>query len=353
MRAHGGSAPSNAIDFSAPLNPLEPPSFVFRALEIVSRDRLWMRYPSYTHEEGKEVVAEYVGVERDRVVLLNGASEAYTLIPLALRVEKIVIVEPTFGDRDIEALANELSIDIVRVAIELDKGYAKLDIAKLIDVARKLSSSYRTMLLLSNPNNPTTMYMRSDKLYEVVQELKHVYIVVDEAFIDFATDDTLARVEEDNLIVLRSFTKILSIPGIRLGYLVASRKLAKLFDNVRPPWNVNAYAYTVLTILRNYIDEFRCFINESRTYIATELNSIVPKLKQLDLEVYSFTTVPYILVKHPIPHPDMQQRLLERGVYVRDCSSFYALSPYFSRVSIRSRDENEVLVKAFKYALKH
>lgn len=346
-RVHGGNAPENCIDFSAPMNPLAPPPFLVH--ELLHALHTVVRYPDPSYRKLVEALAEIHGIEAPYVVPLNGAAEGYTLLIACLRPRRVVILEPTFGDRDIEAMCVALGIDVVHVAPKISGSALRYSIESLED----LGLVEGDMLVLSDPCNPAGFCLDQRERRILENLASDALIVVDEAF------KTLTRCSpfkpRDGVVVLRSLTKELGVPGLRIGFLaISDERLYRVLDACRQPWNVNSLAsYIVTRIAESYLEDYRAFLEHSRQYIESERQWLHTRLGRLpSLRVFGSDS-PYLLVEHrALTHPDMQRRLVERGVYVRDCTSFYGLGPRYSRISVRLRHENEILVEALEEVLR-
>jgi len=300
----------------------------------------------------RSAIADFYGIDSEYVLPLNGAAEALYLLLLALKPCSVIVLEPTFGDH----AATLTSLNVLYIALQyIERPYmwvAPLDLA--LEVASRVCKP--ALIWFSNPNNPTGCVIerrRVDELLEHVPE--DVVLVVDEAFIEISPSytESLLGIEIENLIVVRSLTKTLAVPGLRIGFAyIPNKKLMSIVDAARQPWNVNSIASHAITrVLREYGEEIRRFIDESRKRIEVELNFLSYELSKLRVTVYR-SSAPFILIRHdPVPNPSFRHRLLSKGVAVRDASSFKFLTPLHSRVSVRKREENRVLIEKLREVL--
>lgn len=334
MRVHGGRAPEGTIDFSAPLNPLGPPPGLAEALEELVRSRSYARYPDHEYRELRRALAEHYGLEGREVIPLNGAAEALNLLVELLRPKALVSFEPTFGD--LKVYLRALGIPWITLPLRRHRGEFRLEAELLCSLPRELREG--SLVLLSNPNNPTGYLAGRKELERALGCSQHV--LVDEAFAEFAEGESMLG---RGAFVARSLTKILTIPGLRAGFLYAPRE-ARRVDAARQPWNVNALAAAALT---KFLREggMREFVRESAEVLRREREFLFSSLSSRGLRVFP-SGAPFLLVEHSIPHPIFNSMLVRRGVFVRDASSFHYLTPYHSRVSVRLRSENERLVEA-------
>lgn len=345
-RVHGGRAPEGFIDFSAPLNPLAPPPFVLH--ELVEALRTVGRYPDPDYRRLVEAASTIYSTSV-HIIPLNGAAEGYSLVVACTRPRRVVVLEPTFGDRDLDAMCSALGIEVVHVDPRR-RGGGELRYG--LEEIEELDLGRSDLVILSDPCNPLGTCLEPSDLKLLDEVSSRATVLLDEAFKSL-TRCVEARPRE-GLLVLRSMTKELGVPGLRIGFLlVEDEKLYTLLNACRQPWNVNSLAsYVVSRIAESYLDEYRAFLEISRSFIDSERRWLADRLRRLrGVRVFD-SEAPYILIEHrALPHPRLQQRLAGYRVYVRDCSSFYGLGPEYSRISVRLRHENEVLVKALEGVL--
>lgn len=342
---HGGQAPPLAHDYSAPANPLGPPSFLGDVVEDCISRRPFLRYPPPSYRELKEAIASFHCTEAERVVVVNGSAEALALLPLLLRARRLVVIEPCFGDHEVQARSQ--GVELRRVLIRLEDPHDTLPTPK--EVARVAGEN--ALVLLSRPNNPVGYLAPSDYVYELAKMLsqRRSFLVLDEAFIDLSPGAKRLDPAE-GLIIVRSLTKIFATPGLRLGYVIAERGLAERLRLALQAWPVGSLETCIYTEL--LLDErSRHYVARARMLVGEENPRLTALLQGLGLRVYP-SRAPFLLIRHEaLKHPGLQERLVRHGVYVRDASSFYGLDKTFSRVSVKTPGENNVLIKVLAMVL--
>jgi histidinol-phosphate aminotransferase/threonine-phosphate decarboxylase len=284
-------------------------------------------------------------VDPEEIVVSNGAAEALMLLPLLLRARRLVVVEPGFGDHAVQAPATGL--ELARVVMYRDgSGGFTLDTDSIVKAA-----SERAAVIVSRPNNPTGCLAPRDIFVDIARRLavKGSWLIVDEAFIDLSPE--AQRLEpSEGLIVVRSLTKTFATPGLRLGYVHAEKKLARRLDAARQPWPVGGLTACIYAKLLTD-ERSRDYVQRGRSIVEEESHRVRRAIERIGLRAYP-TRAPFILVEHPqLPHPLMQEKLMGHGVYVRDASSFYGLGPGYSRISIRTPGENDVLLRSLENVL--
>lgn len=338
MRIHGGKERVE-IDFSINTNPLGPPEELLEILRSRCSPEIFItRYPDYDYRGLKGSISSFYNTDPEKVVPLNGSSEALLLLLLALKPKKIYAVEPTFGDHRIMSKALGIELKAARYIEREDEFIFKEDL--LDDACRDRSS----MIIMSNPNNPTGAYINAKRIANLVSRCEAT-VVVDEAYAELCEECPVEPIDvPENTVILRSLTKWLSTPGLRIGFMIADRKLARVIDSVRQPWNVNSLAECLVThILRSHGETMRSFISVSREYISIERRYLSEGLKRLGFRIYR-SYANYILVKTEIDINWLIEKLLKQGIAVRDCRSFEGLDGNYIRISLKRRRENEKLL---------
>lgn len=348
MRVHGGRIRA-VLDFSVNTNPLGPPQELLEILGgLCSSGALIERYPDYEYRALREALSEFYSIDHSLIVPLNGSSEALPLVVLALRPRRIVSLEPTFGDHRI--LCESLGIECSPL-FQRDLGDR---FSAMPEDLEKACRDVDALIYMSNPNNPTGSYIDSGEIIDLASRCR-ARMLVDEAYAELCDrcDRKLGEPYE-GLIVARSLTKWLSAPGLRIGFLASSRAIARVIDSIRPPWNVNSIAECSITaLLKGYGDRMGEFIERSRVYIASERGFLSEALSRAGLHIYE-SSANYLLARIPgdVDTDLLLERLLGRGVSVRDCRSFAGLGRGYIRISVRRRADNARLAEILSEILR-
>lgn len=330
LSSHGdGMVPEGAIDLAVNVLDQSPPDHVLRAL-----DRAHLgTYP----DQGlaREAVAALTGLTEDHVVLLAGAAEAFWLLPHALRPRRAAIVHPTFTAP--EAALRACDVPVTRVARDQADGW-RLRPERVPDDA--------DLVVLGNPNNPTGTLDNPADIAALCRPGRTV--LVDEAFMDFVVDhrSSLAgRVDLPGLVVLRSVTKLWSVPGLRAGWLVTAPDVAARLRAHQQPWPVSAQAAAVIAAAADD-EQWRTEIAEG---VARRRRAMVARLREVAGLVVHDGAANFILLEVP-SGPAVHRALLARGIAVRP-STFPLLPPEFLRVAVRDADVVESLARALDQIL--
>jgi histidinol-phosphate/aromatic aminotransferase/cobyric acid decarboxylase-like protein/adenosyl cobinamide kinase/adenosyl cobinamide phosphate guanylyltransferase len=284
---------------------------------------------SYPDEsDAVAALAELHGREPYEIVPTNGAGDALWLLPAALRPPLAACVHPGFTEG--EAALRAHGVPVTRVQRDPERSFA-LDPAAVPDAA--------DLVLVGNPASPSGTLDPASALLALRRPGRTV--AVDEAYMDLVPGEpcSLVRDAPADVIVVRSLTKSLSIPGVRAGYAVAARPLAERLRAVRPPWSVNSLALAALAAAARRPDELAAVARRA----AAEREDLMRGLRQVDaLRVWPSSTN-FVLVEAP---EGLASALREHGVAVRPAASFPGLGPRHLRLTARGPEHNARLVQA-------
>ncbi|MDE6213801.1 MAG: aminotransferase class I/II-fold pyridoxal phosphate-dependent enzyme [Lachnospiraceae bacterium] len=336
MTIHGGDIYRNRVklDFSINVNPLGVPDSVKDALyRAVDRCDV---YPDGEVEKLKNAVGGFLAVSKEYLLFGNGASELFMAAVHGIKPKKTVIPVPSFYGYEYAAKAAESEI----LFYETKEENSFCVTEELISVLTEDVD----LLFLANPNNPDGSLRDRESVKVLLRHCKEkgIYMVLDESFIAFCGDgfSMLFEIEEfDNLLLVGSFTKIFSIPGVRLGYLVCKnqRLLAEIAGQL-PEWNLSCFAQEAGCICAEQTE----FIRQTEQYITKERQFLEEGLREKGFVVFP-SKANFILLYSEEP---LYERLLKKGILIRDCSNFRGLHQGFYRIAVRSRKENKILLRA-------
>lgn len=331
------------VDFSSNINPLGIPDNVQEA--IIRSIKYSNRYPDINSRELTHSLSNYESVPENWIFCSNGAADAIFRIALHLKPQNALLLSPTFSEY--EQALNTVGTNIKYYNLEEQAGF------KLTDNIISNINKGTNIVFICNPNNPTGQLTDKLLLEKIVNHCKlmDVIVVIDECFIDFVIDkekySTNNLLEKyDNLIILKAFTKIYAIPGIRLGYCISSNKDIILGLKISgPPWNVStiAQAAGVASLEeREYVIKSVRYVKEQREYLINEIN-------KLNIKTYE-SHANYIFFKFD-GDINLYDEFLKKGVLIRSCSNYRNLNDKYYRIAVKSEYENKLLIKKIKEIL--
>lgn len=338
---HGGDIYRNQVtlDFSVNVNPLGIPGEVEAALHDAVKE--CGKYPDISAEKLSRAVSDMLQIPKEYLLFGNGASELFMAIMHGIRPKKTVIPVPSFYGYEYAAEAASEN-----VWYYIMKEEAQFCLQE--DFLEALTEDTE-LLFLANPNNPTGSLLQKEYLYQLLNHCRDqgIYVVLDECFIEFCGEEysMLRELERfDNLMIVRAFTKIFAIPGVRLGYLMCSNKtLRERIRRQLPEWNLSVFAQ----IAGCACAKQRVFIQQTVDYVREERQFLEKNLREMELQIFP-GTADFILLYTKYP---LYNKLLERGIMIRSCENFKGLSEGFYRIAVKSREENERLIQILKKLL--
>ncbi len=330
------------IDFSASINPLGYPQNVQKVI-LENFDDI-VHYPDIDCTDLRKRIAQETGHSDDEIVVGNGSTELFYLIPRSLRPAKGIVFQPTFSE-----FAEALKCSHTEVVHNVLKEENDFCFQYHED---HFQDQKIEMVFFCNPNNPTGQLVEKAIILDMVRQHPQVMFVVDEAFIDFVDKPEKYTVINEvdrvgNLIVVRSLTKFYGFPGLRIGYLAANGALVKRLMGYKEPWSVNTFAQFAAVVAL----EDKEFTSRSREFMFRERLFLFHELSHIHGFLPYQPTANYILVKidmMDITSSLLRDRLLEYGITIRDCTNFVGLSNKYFRVAVRTREENRELIRALK-----
>jgi histidinol-phosphate aminotransferase len=333
LRVHGDSAvrPGDA-DHAVNVLAGGPPTWLAQELsDALARDTA--RYPD--ERVATEALAALHGRAAEEIVPTNGAAEALWLLPAALRPRLAACVHPGFTEA--EAALHAHGVPVIRVLRERERGFA-LD--------PRAVPAEADLVIVGNPASPSGTLDPASALRALRRPGR--VLVVDEAFMDLVPGEPASLVRErlDDVIVVRSLTKALAIPGLRAGYAVAAAPLAQRLRAVRPPWSANALALAALAAAARRPDALAALaerVRAERADLEARLASVAG--------VRSWPSAANYCLVQVADGPAVLAALGERRIAVRGCASFPGLGAHDLRLTARTPPENERLVAALAQAV--
>jgi histidinol-phosphate aminotransferase len=296
------------------------------------------RYPDPQQTEIKEKIAKWNNVEPSEIFVSNGSDEA---IDLLFRIfcepnrDEVIICPPTYGMYKVSAEIN---------AVRTKKVFLTSDFQLDIQNIRQAIDNRTKLIFICSPNNPTGNLMRRDAILKIVGSFRGI-VVVDEAYIHFSPEKSLVSEINDfpNLVVLQTFSKAWGLAGLRIGLAFANEEIIKLFNRVKPPYNVSQIAQeAILKALEN-----KSQVEKTIAGIIAEREKLIENLRE-----FSFVTKIYpsdanfVLVK-TTDAETIYKFLLDEKIVVRNRNNV-ELCAGCLRITIGTTEENEALLNSLK-----
>jgi histidinol-phosphate aminotransferase len=279
-------------------------------------ERAWM-YPEQSFADFRDAVAGWIGTTPKRIVPGHGIQALIGTVASAFLTpgDSVVLTRPTYGlYAQVSAAAGA---DVVRVPARDDLTH---DLGALAEAAARTDAR---LVWLCDPNNPTGSLVEGPEWASFLDRLPgRCAVVVDEAYVEYVDPERRLRREEDvaagrPVIVLRTFSKIFGLAGLRLGYAVVDESLAPFFDVVQEPFNVNRAGLAAGRASLARVD----LVEERRKTNAAVRDWFAGLLREQGMEPEP-SHANFLLVGVGADDLELTARLARRGVLVRPGSDF-------------------------------
>lgn len=330
------------MDFSANISPLGLPHTVRQAIiEAISQAE---KYPDPLCRSLSEAIAQKEGVSVAQLLCGNGAADLIFRIVWAVKPKKALLLAPCFAEYA-QALQT-VDCKIEEYFLREENGFQLQE-----DILDRIKPD-TDMVFLCEPNNPTgvtTSRMLLEKILRKCREC-HSIFVLDECFNDFLESpkqhSMIGFVKDfPELFLLKAFTKIYAMAGIRLGYGISSdEKLLEQMRQVGQPWAVSALAQAAgIAALKEkaYEKKVRTLIQQERDWMRQALSALGIKVIAGEANFLLFRS-----------RKDLGERLKEKGILLRSCENYHGLDAEWYRTAVRTHRENECLLAAIKEVLR-
>ncbi len=297
-------------------------------------------YPEPQPLSLEKILAEKLGVPPENVMVTNGATEAIYVIAHTYTGAVSRIVVPTFSEYEDACRLYGHAVSFVDSPIEKPIGICR-------DWDERCGNE-RSCFWICNPNNPTGKVMDKKLLKRLADENPATVHIIDQAYSDYTSKpvlDVSEAVDAENIVLLGSFTKRFSVPGLRVGYAVGCRKLMDDIKRFRMPWSVSSPAIEGAKYLLGHTDDYKI----DCVALHSEAVRLAAAFRKIGIEVAD-TDCNFILCRLPNGFAcDLKKWLVGRyGILIRDASNFHGLTASHFRVAAQSREENDLLISAVR-----
>ena len=296
------------------------------------------RYPDPLQRELKALIAPLKGVKEENIFLGNGSDEAIDLIFRAFcrpGVDNVVAIDPTYGMYQVCADVND--VEYRKMLLDVYYQFKASSLLSAIDENTKA-------IFICSPNNPTGNSLCRKEIESLLKRFDGL-VVVDEAYIDFSSSESLLKNldEYPNLIVLQTFSKAWGCAAIRLGMAFASPEIIAIFNKIKYPYNVNRLTQEeAIKVLRQpeKIKEWVNTLLEERTRVMEEFVKLPCCIRVFPTDANFFLTKVYEATQ-------IYDYLVGEGIIVRNRTNV-ALCKDCLRITIGTKEENDALLDALR-----
>ena len=346
MLTHGGDIVGfaeqygvNPLDFSVNTNPFGfSPKAKAAFLQAAERA---CEYPDPLYRKLRAAISAHEGVPMQWVTCSNGAADLIWRIVHARRPKKALVCAPTFSEY--ETALSAVNCRVEHHILRESNGFCLND-----GIFDQITTDL-DILFLCNPNNPTGLTIDQTLLRQIVDRCRvyDVLLVVDECFLGFLSDSEQRTLkpylsENPGLVILKAFTKLYGMAGLRLGYCLCSDlALLSALSKAGQCWPVSVAAEQAgIAALEDV-----AFVEKTLAFLPLERERLRNAMEHLGLRVYP-GQANYLFFYTDIPN--YQQRLAERGILVRNCSNYIGLKDGYYRAAVLTAEQNDRLLWAMK-----
>lgn len=295
------------------------------------------RYPDPYQKKLKEKLSELKDIPPHQIFIGNGSDE---VVDLAFRIfcepgiEKALIFTPTYGMYEVTAAIN--NVDLIQLPLKYN---FQMD---LIQLRPFLNQEDLKMIIICSPNNPTGNQMNRQDIETILEQFRGV-VLVDEAYIDFADNDSLVSLLEkyDHLIVSQTFSKAWGLAGARVGIAYAHAAIISCFNKVKPPYNVSQLnqeaAIKCLEGQELYQNNLSILLKERKA-----LETFLSQLKMVR-KIYA-SDANFLLVQVD-DADELYRYLLDKKIVIRNRNKQWRNSV---RITVGTPEENKKLIHVLK-----
>lgn len=300
-------------------------------------------YPDEEYGLLQQKLSNDFGIDESNIIITAGAAQGIFLVPQVVKPSQAGIIQPTFNYYRPALLAVGSNI----IDITLNEDFT-LPLTKIMSLLSGID-----LLFICNPNHPTSKTYPVGQIVEIIEKaaVEGCLVVVDEVYMDFANNSKEKSIKNlisqySNLAVIRSFSKTLAIPGLRIGYVLAGFDIAQQLKEILHPWPVNIIA---LKTVREALRERQFLIETLRkTRLARDI--FAGELRSLNIFEVFESDCNFIMVKTLVKGKGklIKERLEERGILVHCLGDHVGLDDDYIQIGVRRSADNGVLIDALK-----
>ena len=291
------------------------------------------RYPEPDAASLKRLLARRYEIKEENVVVTNGSITAFYRIAQAWRGAKSMIAVPSFSEYEDACRLHEHEISFFSTSDDLSE----------------LSLEGQDFCWICNPNNPDGKLLHRTEILGLLTANRNTKFIIDQAYVAFTTEDMLKPSDvknHPNLILIQSISKAYNIPGLRIGYLVASPEIVNEVNKYIIPWSINAIALEASKYILIHPAQFTLPIRKWQR----ETAELIYQLNKFDnLEVIPSSTTFFLVRLKKGTAAELKKYLWDNyGILVRDASNFRGLDETYIRLSTQTTAENQILIDAIR-----
>ena len=337
-----GLSRANIIDASASIVPFKLPKKVTSYLADSINNGSIKCYPDRSYFDVKNAISKWHNIDPSMVLPGNGASELFTWAARDASLSGLSsLPSPGFGDYQRALKCWNAPYILNHLPLSWTKIYPQsFPIEPKADV-----------LWITNPHNPTGQLWSRSSIEKILSNYK--LVICDEAFISLVPRGEKQSIINltktyKNLIVIRSLTKFLGIPGLRVGYAITNSERLLKWREIRDPWPVNTLALNATIMIMKDFKMHEKRLNKIHRWIKEEGEWLHQSLSDFSTIKPLPSTTNFQLIKSNSSTLNLIDNLKKRGILLRECRSFINLGENWLRISLQKRKQNIQIINTLK-----
>ena len=329
------------LDYSANISPLGLPEHIREA--IISAIDGTINYPDPECMALREAIGKEDKVDPHCISCGNGGADMLYRLAFGLKPKKVLLPVPAFVEYEeaMTAAGAEMIYYPMKELLMIEE-----------EIIERITSDI-DLIIICNPNNPTGLLTKRELIIKVLEKAKemHTMVMIDECFLEICREEAEYTVKPwihqyDNLMILKSFTKLYAIPGVRLGYLISGNsQIIEKVNRSGQAWSVSHIAQCAgIAALGN--PEYKMAVIDT---VEKEADFMKAELKKLPLQLYD-GKANYLFFRTP-GISDLDKKIEVYGIMIRNCSNYVNLGTDYWRVAVKSHEENLQLIAALREIL--
>lgn len=332
----------DTVLYNSNLNPMGIPDLVKKALS--ENINSIVRYPGDYYGNLKKSIAAYTKCNEQNIILGSGSSDMLRLYAALIAPKKALIPAPSPIDH--ETSLSMYGCEVCYYELSEENDYR----LNVVDFVKTLDSSY-DIIILANPNNPTSQIISREDMETLAEACKalEIFLVIDEMYIEFTEKyEELTSIplvnDFTNIAVIRSISKFFAVPGLRLCYsIVSDEELLLLAEKIATPNSISTLTAAACTELfkdKGYIDQSRSQIYTERNLIYSAMAT--SKNVKLFKPFANFMLIK--ILKDDVTASQLAEHCKLKGIVIRNCENFHGLSNKYVRFCFMKPSQNDLLV---------
>lgn len=285
----------------------------------------------------------------------NGAADLIYRLVQVLHPQQVIVAAPAFAEYSVAA--ERVGAQVVPVYLPEADDFSFTPAVEAGFIRAIEAAPAGSAVFLCNPNNPDGNVISAVVLQRIaaVCEARNSWLIVDECFLPFLHSEINFSMVSSlrafpHLVILRAFTKIYGMPGLRLGYmLTAAQALTDAVRATMTPWEINLPAQLAgVAALEEteFVEKTRALIRAERAFLV----QMLPTLPYVEKVYVPASDANFILFRTEQTAPDLKELLLEKGVLIRACGNYEGLDERYYRICVRTHEENLELIRRWSGA---